>query len=154
MRDEYFKEHARSEKPEIKASATADKPASALELCFGVDAVKAMGLSKLSHEEQGVLLRVFAAAGKRDQLAANAVKYLEAQGWERVTVSTQSVDGRTYLLLKTGLFRTYATEKPLLLSVTRSEYLAKSNLLGGLDSIIDDFGMEHSFLLARWKELH
>ncbi|MBK8093051.1 MAG: hypothetical protein IPK32_13950 [Verrucomicrobiaceae bacterium] len=137
----------------IAATLSAQTP---LEKSLDPKRVSALGLHKLSAEEQAEWVKLLNRISARKEADSSASKYLEAQGWERVTYHGEKKSNfQSYSIFSFGLSqRTCAVKTPLFLLLLPGDCWAKVSPLGdGLDSVIMTDGKEHRFFLDEWIEL-
>jgi hypothetical protein len=126
---------------------------SALEKALGPEKSAALGIGKLTAQEQSAWLALLRSMGGGNSLGDSAAAYLKAEGWDEVEYVGQARrEYKTYAVFRFGfLGEAYAVEAPLMLSLTPGKYFGKVSVLGDqLNSIIDRSGSEHSFLLDKW----
>lgn len=85
-----------------------------------------------------------------------AVAKMSADGYSVIELSWASIDDDQWLVVKYGWNRYMTNEVPWGLnkySTDKGKYWAKTKTFGGLNSIVDEDGKEHTFTFAKWKEL-
>jgi hypothetical protein len=121
------------------------------------------GFSKLSFQEREQLADLIDGLVREIQLlnasrktAMEAERYMERQGWEKMTCGIISRDGKNYFVVK-KLYGADVTEDiPLGLypfSVPSGEYWCKDNFFGGIERIFVN-GVEHDFpIYTDWEDV-
>jgi hypothetical protein len=130
-------------------------PPPPLARAFGLAKAEALGVAKLTEDEQMqwlALLRAVAGSGG-GTLEASAASFMKNNGWEEVVyVGDAKKEFKTYSIFTFGILgESYAVESPLMLRLSPGKYFGKISILGdGLESIVDGSGREHRFLLDKW----
>lgn len=141
----------------VKGQNPSEYKPDVLDRIINIQVQKELGFKKLSSKERekvaSFLMEEFRTT-QGDSLERIAVQKMEEDGWKKVKIlGKKQIDFNDYLIVEISALSTWLIESPFLSAFPSGYYWARTSPISGIDTMIDNNGREHSFILADKKEL-